>query len=297
MDIKEMKLFLAIAEEKNLTRAAKKNGYTQSGASHILKKLERELGFSVCTRSQKGLVLTRNGEALLPYLRRILFAAEYFEQKVSFIKGVQKGHITIGVYLSASIRWLPAALEQFSLECPHIIVEIREGTFQQIEDWLENGCIDFGICGPSAAEKMEWIPLKTEHYMAVCPLHSPYTEDACFDLRNLEKVSYIEEKNEEDLFRQFREFGICPLPRYSSSNLHSMIAMVKHNLGVCILPELAIDKNPQDVRILPLNPPLERLLGIRLPTLKKASPAVRMLVSQLQKTVGETEPNFNLTNK
>lgn len=284
-----MRLFLAIAEEKNLTRAAKKNGYTQSAASHILKKLEQELGFPVCTRSQKGLVLTRNGESLLPHVRRILFATEYFEQEVSFIRGIQKGYITIGVYLSASVQWLPAALEQFYSDYPQMKVEIREGSFQEIEVWLEEGTIDFGISGPEAEEKMDWIPLKKEPYMAVCSLDSPYAKEACFDLVNLEKVSYIAEKNEEDLFWQFRELGICPQPHYSSLSTYSMMAMVKHNLGVCILPELVIRNNPQDVAVLPLNPPIERILGIRLPTLKKASSAVRLLISQLQKTVCEIE--------
>lgn len=284
-----MKLFLAMAEEKNLTRAAKKNGYTQSAASHILKKLETELGFPVCSRSQKGLVLTRNGEALLPYMRRVLFATEYFEQKVSFIQGIQKGYITIGVYLSASVQWLPGALEQFYCDYPHMIVEVREGTFQEIDDWLVNGSVDFGISGPATEEKMEWIPLKKEPYRAVCSLSSPYAKETCFDLINLEKVPYIEERNEEDLFRQFREFGICPLPHYSSFNIYSMMAMAKHNLGVCILPELAIGKDPQEVAVLPLNPPIERVLGIRLPTLKKATAAVRQLICQLQKTVEEME--------
>lgn len=289
MDIKEMKLFLSMAEEKNLTRAAKKNGYTQSAASHILKKMESELGFPMCSRTQKGLVLTRNGEALLPYIRRVIFATEYFEQRVTTIQGIQKGFIAIGVYLSVSVQWLPAALEQFYSDYPHMVVEIREGTYQEIEDWLANGSIDLGICGPSIDEKMDFIPLKKEAYKAVCSLSSPYAKESGFDLINLEKVSYIEEKYEEDLFRQFKELDINPLPHYSSQNIYSMLAMVKHNLGVCILPELAIQGDLKEVAVLALNPPINRTLGIRLPTLKKATPAVRHLVSLLQKTVNEAK--------
>ena len=79
LDLKDMRLFLAIAEENNLTRAAQKNGYTQSAASHMLRNIETELGFSLFSRSQRGLALTRNGEALLPPIRRTLAAAEYFD--------------------------------------------------------------------------------------------------------------------------------------------------------------------------------------------------------------------------
>ena len=77
MDLKDMRLFLAIAEENNLTRAAQKYGYTQSAASHMLRNIETELGFSLFSRSQRGLALTRNGEALLPPIRRTLAAADY----------------------------------------------------------------------------------------------------------------------------------------------------------------------------------------------------------------------------
>lgn len=107
MDLKDMRLFLAIAEENNLTRAAQKNGYTQSAASHMLRNIETELGFSLFSRSQRGLALTRNGEALLSPIRRTLAAAEYFDQTAASIRGIQTGHIRIGAYLSASVQWLP----------------------------------------------------------------------------------------------------------------------------------------------------------------------------------------------
>lgn len=118
LDLKDMRLFLAIAEENNLTRAAQKNGYTQSAASHMLRNIETELGFSLFSRSQRGLALTRNGEALLPPIRRTLAAAEYFDQTAASIRGVQTGHIRIGAYLSASVQWLPPALQKVSLRLP-----------------------------------------------------------------------------------------------------------------------------------------------------------------------------------
>ena len=118
LDLKDMRLFLAIAEENNLTRAAQKNGYTQSAASHMLRNIETELGFSLFSRSQRGLALTRNGEALLSPIRRTLAAAEYFDQTAASIRGVQTGHIRIGAYLSASVQWLPPALKKFLTDYP-----------------------------------------------------------------------------------------------------------------------------------------------------------------------------------
>ena len=176
LDLKDMRLFLAIAEENNLTRAAQKNGYTQSAASHMLRNIETELGFSLFSRSQRGLALTRNGEALLSPIRRTLAAAEYFDQTAASIRGVQTGHIRIGAYLSASVQWLPPALKKFLTDYPDMTVEVLEGCSQEIEGWLENSSIDFGIVGPHPDGKMDWLPLKKEPYLAVCANDSPYAE-------------------------------------------------------------------------------------------------------------------------
>lgn len=176
LDLKDMRLFLAIAEENNLTRAAQKNGYTQSAASHMLRNIETELGFSLFSRSQRGLALTRNGEALLSPIRRTLAAAEYFDQTAASIRGVQTGHIRIGAYLSASVQWLPPALKKFLTDYPDMTVEVLEGCSQEIEGWLENGSIDFGIVGPHPDGKMDWLPLKKEPYLAICANDSPYAE-------------------------------------------------------------------------------------------------------------------------
>lgn len=289
MEIKDMKLFLSIVQAENLTRAAKKNGYTQSAASHILKRLETELGFPLFSRSQKGLVLTRSGESLIPHIRRILSAVEYFDREVNLIRGIQKSCITVGAYPSVSAQWLPAALLKFRAEHPNIVVDIREGTFHNIQNWLEDGSIDFGICDSSEEKQMDWFPLKKESYMAVCSLDCPHSKCDCFDLVNLDTVPYIAGKNEDYLLRRFRDIGVCPQPHYFSLSTDSMIAMVKHNLGVCILPELTLCGTMPGIAILPLNPPIERTLGICLPKLNNAPAAVRQFISQLQKTVFEIE--------
>ncbi len=290
MDLKEMKLFLAIAEENNLTRAALKNGYTQSAASHMLHHIEMELGFSLFSRSQRGLSLTRNGEALLPPIRRTLAAAESFEQAASSIRGVQTGHIKIGTYLSASVQWLPPTLKKFLSDYPDMTVEVLEGCTEEIERWLDNGSIDFGICGPDSSKKMDWFPLKKEPYLAVCANDSPYAKHDHFDLKELQNVPYIEETGESDLLLQFQQIGfVPPKPAFTSQNTYSMLSMTSHNLGVCILPELVVRDISKNVALLPLNPPIERVLGVRIPSAQKASPAASLMIAQLQRTVFDLE--------
>ena len=114
--------------------------------------------------------------------------------------------------------------------------------------------------------------------------------ELCRKNGSAEAVYYIEEKGENDLLRQFQQLGITPpKPSFTSQNTYSMLAMVSHNLGVCILPELVVRDISKNVVRLPLNPPMERVLGVRIPSAKKASPAASLLIAQLQRTVFELE--------
>ena len=88
MNIKDLQFFLTAVEEENITQAAKRIGYTESGASHIIKRLEKEIGFPLFSRTRKGLVLTSNGERILPFARRIVQANELFIEEASAICGV-----------------------------------------------------------------------------------------------------------------------------------------------------------------------------------------------------------------
>lgn len=291
MNIREMQLFLSLAEEKNITRAAQKNSYTQSNVSHTLKNMEQELGFPLFYRSPKGLHITENGKSLLPLVRQVLSANELFEQQAAAIRGIQKGHIVIGAYISTSIQWLPKALAHFHKRYPEIKVEIREGGFQDIADWLENGSVDFGISCKSSQEKMRWIPLKKEPYLAVCSPDSVYAEKKEFDLHLLESVSTIMamQNAEPDLYRQFDELGIKPKITYESLNDHAVLALAEHNLGVCILPELILRSCKTSGITLPVTPPIERVMGIRLPTDRELSPAAKLFLYCLIETVKEIE--------
>lgn len=289
MEIKEMRLLLSMAEEKNLTRAAEKHGYTQSAASHILKNMEKEVGFPLFSRTQKGLILTNNGQTLLPYLRRMLTDHELLEQEISSLRGIRKGHITIGTYLSISMHWLPPTLRRFYNDYPDMTVDIREGGFQDIDTWLENGAIDFGLTGLDPSNHMEWLSLKKDPFFAICPADSPYVKQGYFDLHDLEKEPCIllEQATEHDLYRVLGPLGITPNSCLSSYNEHTMLALTEQHLGICVLPSLVVEGNLKSLKALPVIPPLERELGIRIPSLKNASPAARLFIQYLQDTVND----------
>ncbi len=66
-----------------------------------------------------------------------------------------------------------------------------------------------------------------------------------------------------------------------------MLALTEQHLGICVLPSLVVEGNLKSLKALPVIPPLERELGIRIPSLKNASPAARLFIQYLQDTVDD----------
>ncbi|MBQ5682911.1 MAG: LysR family transcriptional regulator, partial [Peptococcaceae bacterium] len=87
MDLHKLEVFLTVAEYLNFTRAGEDLGYTQSGITHMMKSLEKEIGFPLFIKNHHGVTLTQEAENLLPSIRSLLAANESLNQEISFLKG------------------------------------------------------------------------------------------------------------------------------------------------------------------------------------------------------------------
>src|SRR5699024_7425018 len=107
MSISKYKVLIEVLEQGSLTKAAKTMGYTQSGISHTIDRLEDEFGFDLIVRSRTGTRLTKNGEQVIPTIREMLKWNEYLEQQIAAVHGVELGTVRIGTFTSVSVHWLP----------------------------------------------------------------------------------------------------------------------------------------------------------------------------------------------
>ena len=284
MELKNYALFLSMAETGNLTRTAEYYGYTQSGVSHILKGMEEELGFALFTRSKRGVKLTANGELMLPYVRQLLKGSDSLEQMISLIRGVQRGHLTVGAFVSISMYWMPQIIARFRKDYPQVTIEIKEGNLEELEGWLEAGIVDLAFLSRSPARKGDWIPLQEDELLLVVPADFPVYGQASIRPEQLSEYPIImtADSAENDIRQLVHRNGLMDNVRYTTTNAYTMIAMVEAHLGVTILPRLIADSIDCDyhlVRTLPLEPKVVRHLGIALPGLDQAAPAVKEFIT------------------
>ncbi|MBA5851631.1 LysR family transcriptional regulator [Clostridium sp. cel8] len=287
MDLKKYELLVDVAETGNFTTSGNRLGYTQSGVSHIIKSLEKEMGFPLFIRTRRGVSLTNNGERIIPLVREMLSENSRLEQTINELNGLNIGSITIGTYSSISINWLPKIIYEFQKDFPCIDVHMKEGGIDEIELWIENNTVDFGLCSNRNSEKFDWIPLREDPLMAILPKDFQIPESGTYSISNFQGKPFIMSAVgiDYDIHLALTQSKVVPNIRFSSTDDHAIISMVANHLGISILPKLIIEKWSNLITALPLDPYFSRNLGIGIKSLEHISPASKKFIKYTQKIV------------
>ncbi|WP_339235660.1 LysR family transcriptional regulator [Oceanobacillus sp. FSL W7-1281] len=139
------RVFYITAIEKNFSKAAHRLFITQPSVSHSIKQLENELGMQLFTRTSKGVLLTKEGDVLFDYLKQAFDLIHHAEQKMTEMKNLQSGSVTVGGSDSTCKHYLLPYIQTFQEFYPDIQIRLQHGSTPQILEKLENGLIDIGI--------------------------------------------------------------------------------------------------------------------------------------------------------
>lgn len=120
MDTKKLEALAAAVEYGSFTRAAENLGYTQSGLTHMMNSLEKDIGFPVLLRGRQGVRLTPAGERIFPLIRNLLDADEALGREIGRINTNREETVCIAAYSSIAIHWLPEVIQQFRHNHPGV---------------------------------------------------------------------------------------------------------------------------------------------------------------------------------
>lgn len=238
------------------------------------------MGFPLLMRNKKGVKPTDNALKIIPVLRDILLQEERLYQINAEIKGLAMGSVTIGAYSSISTHWLPAVIKGFQEAYPKIEIRLMEGIRQEVESWLADKRIDIAFFSYKEPMPYEWIPLAEDPMLAVLPKTHPLANEAVYPLQNSQYERFIMPAlgRDDDVAELFRRNKLTPKVCFSTLENFSTLAMIEQGMGMSIMNELITKRWQCDVVKLPLYPPQQITLGIALPSLKTASPAVKRFV-------------------
>lgn len=141
MELRQLEAFVAVAEDRNFTRAAARLRVAQSGLSATIRSLERELKAPVFSRTTRHVELTAAGEALLAEARRTLSSARAAVEAVAAVQGVRRGTLTVGT-MQTPLFDLPGLIARYRSGYPGIELRIRQAGSTELGRLLGERSVD-----------------------------------------------------------------------------------------------------------------------------------------------------------
>ncbi len=238
-----MRYVLAVAETASFTRAAERCHIVQSALSHQVARLEKELGARLFDRTSRRVRLTTAGEAFLPAARQALEAAERARAEVAAATGEIRGRLTVGSIPTVAAVDLPAVLRDYRLRHPQVRITLRAGSSEQLVEQVRDGRLDAAFLGVQPGFRPQGVRDKElahgRHVTVLAPDHPLATEPEV-DLRLLADEAFVDFAEGSAARAQSDEaFAAAGLRRevaFEVSGVELMLRMVRHGLGIALLP-------------------------------------------------------------
>jgi DNA-binding transcriptional LysR family regulator len=261
MELRHLRYFVAVAEERHFTRAAERLGIGQPPLSQQIQQLERELGARLFRRLSRGVELTEVGQVFLGDARATLAAAEQALINARRAARGEFGTLHIGFTVSASFHpFLPQVILQFRESHPEITLTLREGNSSEMLADVRDGRLDLALVRPPSRqfEQLEIEPLFDEDMLIVLSERHPLSTRASLTLAELAGEDFVLYARQtgpgvfDAIVAACRAAGFSPNVTQEAPQMSSTINLVAAGLGVSIVPAAIRSFRAQGVRYLPI---------------------------------------------
>lgn len=244
MLIAQLEGLLAVARERNVTRAAATLGLSQPALSARLKALERELGTALVARSSHGVRLTDAGRALLPYAERVVKTVQDGRVRVDQVLRGGEGKLTLGAAPAVGTYVLPSMLRRFHAEHPRVSLTVRTGHSEEILELVLRSDVDLGLTRALAHPEIESRPLFDDELVLVVHPEHPFVAIGTVRLDAVAREPVIlfdrASSYHKETYGLFRQAGVVLRDVMDLDNIDAAKKMVEQRLGVALLPRTAV---------------------------------------------------------
>lgn len=245
MDVRQLEMFRAVAEEGAFTRAAERLHVSQSAISRQLQLLEQELGTMLLRRTGRGVSLTAHGELLLSAANRINREIQDAVSQISDTLALQRGLLSLGGGMTVSLYILPKLLKKFRSLYRNVDLRITTGESDLLLKLLRTGQVDLALLTlPIVAADLQVQPVLKEEMVVVTSGNHPLTRRRTVEARNLRRYPFVLFESGSNTRKVLDEFLLEEQSPVNvvmeTENVEIIKAMVASGLGVTLLPYSAI---------------------------------------------------------
>ncbi|WP_322008060.1 LysR family transcriptional regulator [Paraburkholderia tropica] len=243
MELKQLRYFVAVAEELHFGRAARRLFISQPALSFDIRKFEEQLGVQLLERSNKAVALTNAGFVLLEEARRLLEQADEVRRIAERSAHGLAGRLRVGFVNSMLYRGLPEAVRRFEADHPAVEVVLREmNTIEQVHA-LQRLQIDLGFAhwGRFPAE-VQSQTLFSEPFLCCLPAGHRLAKRRRIDLAALAREPFIlfprsvSPHYHDQIIATCVEAGFSPQIRHEARLWQTVVTMVEFGMGIALVP-------------------------------------------------------------
>lgn len=249
MDIRQLRYFVTIVEEGQITKAAKRLNISQPPLSNQLKLLEQELNVTLFDRNSRNLVLTNEGHLLFEHAKRILREYQLTLSEFDNLKSGLTGSLYIGTIGSSALSFLPKSIIEYQQLYPNIDIQIFETASNLILNLLNDKTVELGIIRePFDHYKYDYFYIdnagghsEDDYFVAVGTKEwlsdFPETQNTIPFLELNGKPLIIHRFYAEDTKRHAAEVGFIPKIVCTNENVVTSLLWAVQGLGVALVPQ------------------------------------------------------------
>ncbi|ADI78169.1 Hydrogen peroxide-inducible genes activator (plasmid) [Pantoea vagans C9-1] len=289
MNLVHWRLMVAVADVRNISRAAEATGMTQSAASQAIAQLESLLGFPVFVRERRHISVTALGEQVIEHARTMLVQLNAIRELADESRGLQGGRIRLASFPSVTSTLLPGLLRNVRRLYPGIEVVVLEGTDEEVEEWLAADTVELGVVMNPAPGRADVI-LGRDAWVAVMPVSYPQSGANGITLQELADQPFVLATggcvvNGKSLIEQ-AGLQLSDV-RIKVRDWISACMLVRENMGVALVPESALPAERRGLSVVPITPAIHREFGLVCSLSGKASDVTQALLKGMRKRLSK----------
>lgn len=290
-DFRQLRYFIAVAEELSFTRAAARLHLSQPPLSQQIQSLEKDLGVRLLDRNRRNVALTEPGRVFLAQARQILAKADDAREQAVAAAAGYSGQLRLAYTVSVSFHGaFPQTLLRYGQIAPGVRIQLCEMYTQPQFAALLAGELDVGfVRGEPArsqdARQIALTVLAREPLVIALPAGHPLAGRAHLQIAELARDAFVVQPRElaatlhDRLVKLANDAGFEPIIGQHAQQLNGLLALVAAGLGLALVPSSMRAVQLDGVRYVPLDDPQAWLLLAIASRSDDPSPALRHFLS------------------
>ena len=247
MELRHLRYFLAVAEERSLTAAAKRLLIAQPPLSRQIRDLEEELGEQLFARKNNGVVLTEAGVRFRQYASQIVALADRSVEDLKEMRSGLRGILYLATVEARAPQIISEWVSDFAVEYPDVEYNIWNGNSDDVIYRVRNGLSEIAvITAPYDQEELTGFEVCREPWVAMIPASHPLAKKKgdCIKIKDL-KGHYLLIPSRSSRLKEiedwFAPLGIEPIIRCRLAHMQNAIELTRQGLGISIFPNTVSD--------------------------------------------------------